>query len=250
MTDSMPNEPVNLALETSSRHGSIAVGRGDRLLETVVLAEQQRHAIELLPRLNALAAKHRFAPADIREVFVSVGPGSFTGLRVAVTTAKMLALAHGAKLVAVPTLDVVVQNAAAGDAGDQAPTTVAVLLNAKGGRCFTAVYDRRQGRWMARGAPALLTPSEAIARAGTPLTIIADRLPTCDLPDGVTVRTGPLAVPRAESVWRLGRNLARREAFTAPHALSPLYVRLPDAEEKWRERHAHVERREHNGAPA
>jgi len=231
MPGSMKSGPIHIALETSGRRGSVAVGRGDALLESVDLAEQRRHAVELLPMLDALGKRHGFGPAHIGECYVSIGPGSFTGLRVAVTAAKMLARVHGTKLIAVPTLDVVVRNIAEPTSGG-----VAVMLNAKGGRCFTGIYDRQDDAWIARDAPALLTPTEAMEKAGVPLTIIADKLPDCDLPDDVTVLDGDAAVAKAEHVWHLGRMMAKRGTYVDAYELAPLYVRLPDAEEKWRQR--------------
>lgn len=227
----MNRQAINMAIETSGRRGSVAVGRGDALLETADLPEQRRHAVELLPVLDGLARCHGFTPADIGEGYISIGPGSFTGLRIAVTTAKLLARVHGTKLVAVPTLDVIVRNLT-----QPTPGGVAVMLNAKGGRCFTGIYDRRDDAWIARDAPALLTPNEAIEQAGAPLSIIADRLPDCDLPDGVTLLDRAVAVAKAEHLWHLGRAMAERGEFTDAYHLAPLYVRLPDAEEKWRQR--------------
>ncbi len=224
----MSREPVSLAIETSSRLGSITLGRGDGVLASIDLPEQERHAVELLPRVDAVFAEHDLKPADLAEVYVSVGPGSFTGLRVAVTTAKVLARVTGCRLVAVPTLDVVVENAPA-----DLPH-VAVMLNAKGGRWFTGLYDRADGGWRARGAAQLLTPDAACALAGRPLAVLADVPP--EAPEGVALLDRALAVARSEVVWRHGRAAAAAGRFVDPYALTPLYVRLPDAEEKWRAR--------------
>ncbi len=227
----MPDESVSLAIETSSRDGSVTLGHGGAVAESIDLPEQRRHAVELLPRIDAMFEKHHLTPADLAEVYVSVGPGSFTGLRVAVTTAKMLARVTGCRLVAVPTLDVVVENAPV-----DLPH-VAVMLNAKGGRWFTGLFERSGERWRREGDAALLTCEQALARAARPLAIVADKPPPPEgwsAPD-VRVLARELARPRSQVVWRIGRALAAQGRYVDAYELTPMYVRLPDAEEKWRE---------------
>ncbi len=85
----------NLAIETSSRSASIALGCADRLIEAVDLPPQRRHNVGLMPAIDRLCGAHGVTPRDLAEVYVSLGPGSFTGLRVAVAAVKMLALAQG-----------------------------------------------------------------------------------------------------------------------------------------------------------
>ena len=226
----MPAQPYNLAIETSSRRGGVALGRGDELLATAELVQLQRHNVELLQAVDAMCQRHGARPDQIGQVYVSIGPGSFTGLRIGVTTAKMLGISIGCRLVAVPTLDVVVRNAPA----DR--LHVAVCLNAKRGQCFTGIYERRGDDWTALLAPTLLTPAQLCDQAPRPLAVIGDHLPDHDWPDDVTLLDPPLAVPRSEMVWQLGRALAAGGEYVDALALEPLYVRLPEAEEKWRQR--------------
>jgi tRNA threonylcarbamoyladenosine biosynthesis protein TsaB len=222
------NKPhYNLAIETSSRHGSIALGCGDDLLETVDLPEQRRHAIELLPRIDQLCQSHGVRATDLAAIYVSVGPGSFTGLRIGITTAKTLGQVTGCDLFAVPTLDVVIENA------PEEHPHVAVMLNAKRGQCFTGLYRRAEGRWHRLLEPTLMTPAQLCDEASAPPAIIGDHLPEYDWPDGSTVLPSRLATPRSEVVWRLGRTLAGQTQPIGPAELVPLYVRLPEAEEKW-----------------
>lgn len=224
----MAERAFNLAIETSSRCGSVAVGRGDDLLATRDLPAQRRHALALLPTVDALAGEHGFAPADLGEVYVSIGPGSFTGLRVAVTTAKMLARAVGSRLVAVPTLEVVAQNAPADC------DRVAVMLSAKGGRCFTGVFDRRGEAMIGQGAAQLLAPGQLLDTVAGEVAIIGDHLPEFDWPGRVTLLDAELARPRGQVVWHLGRARAAAGGFADPYQLTPMYVRLPEPEEKLR----------------
>src|SRR5688500_8632212 len=96
--------PRGLALETSGRTGSVALA-----VDGVVVAEEQfahglKHAAGIVPMVDRLCRGRGWTPGEIEAVYVSAGPGSFTGLRVGVTVAKTLAFATGAKVVAVPTV--------------------------------------------------------------------------------------------------------------------------------------------------
>src|SRR4051794_137410 len=102
-----------LAIETSGRTGSVAAVEGG-----VVLAERDfphglQNAALILPLLDELCRGQGWKPSDVGELYVSAGPGSFTGLRIGVTLAKTLALSTGAKIVAVPTVAVLALNAPA-----------------------------------------------------------------------------------------------------------------------------------------
>lgn len=223
----MPSVPHNIAIETSSRQGSISLGRADDLLATVNLPTQRRHDVGLVASIAELCAQHDVAPGDLAELYVSIGPGSFTGLRVAVTVAKMLALAQGCRVVAVPTLEVLAQNVAA----DQA---LAVCLNQKHDSVYCAVY--RKGEELL--PPELRTVEQLLSAAPRPLSILGHPLPELPADPQVAVLDPALAHPRSEVVWRLGRELARQNRFVDPATLTPLYARQPEAVALWDKRHS------------
>ncbi len=258
----VPQALYNLAIETSSRLGSVTLGRADEPLAHATMPPQVRHRVDLMPTIDGLCQQHRVQPADLGEIYVSIGPGSFTGLRIAIATARTLAQTTGAKLVAVPTLDVV-----AGNVGEQlaeVPGTgrpieksgtmtrwpnasalprLAVGLNLKGQSLYMGVYDwAGQSGWRATCPPALMTLPALLAAhsgQGAGLAILGDPLP--DLPDplppGMRILPASLAQPDSQQVWRLGRAAACRGEFTDMLALSPLYAREPEAVELWNKRH-------------
>src|SRR6476661_9836696 len=124
-----------LALETSGRTGSVALARDGAVLVEEQFPHGLKHAAGIIPIVDRLCRGKGWTPADFEEVYVSAGPGSFTGLRVGVTVAKTLALATGARLVPVPTADVLVRNLPAGW------ERAVIVLDAKRGQIFTAVYE-------------------------------------------------------------------------------------------------------------
>jgi tRNA threonylcarbamoyladenosine biosynthesis protein TsaB len=225
--------PRAIALETSARSGSVALIESDGTL----LAEQQfphdlKHAAALISILDGLTKSHSWTPADIQEIYVSAGPGSFTGLRVGITVAKTLALSLGARIVAVPSTDVLVRNTP----GDWQHAVV--VLDAKRGQIFTARYTR-QGGAITQDEPAHLdTLAGMLARSPRPVHLIGEGIPyhrpaiPQDDPQ-VVVAPEDAWRPRAAVVARLGWQLARAGHFTDPDRLTPIYLRRPEAEEKW-----------------
>lgn len=200
----MTDPQHNLAIETSTRTGRVALGRGDDLLATAALPEKRRNNLDLVPTIDGLCGKNGLAPNDLAELYVSLGPGSFTGLRSAVAAAKMLSLTLGLKLVGVPTLDVL---------REQHPESV-VCLNVK-----------RNTAWSAGpGLEPALRSLDELRAIGKPL--IADTL------DDATP-----AVPRVETVWQLGRARAADNRYDDPLTLAPLYIREPEAVTLWDAKH-------------
>ncbi|MEM6333661.1 MAG: tRNA (adenosine(37)-N6)-threonylcarbamoyltransferase complex dimerization subunit type 1 TsaB [Planctomycetota bacterium] len=224
---------AQLAIETSQRQASIALGRGDDVIESRDLPQLKRHNLELMPTIDALLRDHDLSPADLAEVYLSVGPGSFTGLRVAVATAKLLAFAlPDLRLIAVPTLDILAA---------QAPADVphvAACLNTKADTVYAAIYTpptpQSPNRQIAK--PPNLTSLPALLADAPPGTaLLGNPLPEHDLPNPTLDRA--LALPRAATVYRLGRRLAEAGQFVGPHELMPIYAREPEAVSLWKQRH-------------
>ena len=97
-----------LALDTSTRLASIALYSGARgLISEYTWHSANQHTVELMPAIARMLAQAKMTPADLLAVAVALGPGSFTGLRVALAAGKGLAIARNLVLLGVPTLDVV-----------------------------------------------------------------------------------------------------------------------------------------------
>ncbi|GJQ28037.1 MAG: tRNA (adenosine(37)-N6)-threonylcarbamoyltransferase complex dimerization subunit type 1 TsaB [Phycisphaerae bacterium] len=235
--------PRILAIETSGRRGSVALALGEALALESAFATDAEHARDLLPTADALCRKLGSEFIDdacqaprLDHCYVSIGPGSFTGLRVAVTFARHLALAIGVKIVAVPTLDVIAENARL---LTNPPDRLAVVLDAKRKQVYGALYEMRAGRYERRQGPLLTTPSELLA--GGSWSVIGEGVnyhrEAIDAAGAATLDES-LWWPSAAMVHRIGWSLAQAGTFTPAHELVPLYVRRPEAEELWERRHA------------
>ncbi len=227
----MPDHPFNLAIETSGRAGSLCLGHGDAILGEAQIPPQANGGAssDLMTHLDALCRAHDVKPAQLGEVYLSIGPGSFTGLRIGVTVTKMLAQVLGVKVIAVPTLNVLAQNA---------PTDlkhVATCLNMKKETVYSGVFERCCDRWLPRDQPQLRTMRELLAAAPRPIAILGDPLPAlpADLCDQVAILPAALATARAAAVWKLGRESALAGEYIDPWQLIPIYARPPEAIELW-----------------
>ena len=99
-----------LAIDTSNHPMSVAVVEDDQLLATTTLNMVRNHSIYLMPTINNLFELVKWQPTDIDRVVVAQGPGSYTGIRIAATTAKTLAETLNVELVGVSSLAVVARN--------------------------------------------------------------------------------------------------------------------------------------------
>lgn len=222
-----------IAIETSGQLGSLAalMGAGQEVVieRLVELDSSQRSAQSLAPTLRALLENAAWTPRSIDMVAVAVGPGSFTGLRIGVTTAKTLAYAVGAAIVGVNSLAVIAARAPAGH------LPLWTIMDAQRQELFAAkfVADDRGGR-------KLLGETQIIPRqawldklqsgdhvTGPALARLHSRLPA-----GVVVVPEERWPPMADAVGQL----AWKQFSTGQHddlwTLLPDYCRPSAAEEK------------------
>jgi tRNA threonylcarbamoyladenosine biosynthesis protein TsaB len=243
------SNPLILALETSGRLGSVALAQGDRLLGEKHFSGQMRHSAEVFPSIVELLGQFAKKPADIEQVYISLGPGSFTGLRIAVTIAKTMALANQAKIVAVDTLDVIAANIISftAEAANNAEKEnvlrqnerLATILDAKRGQFFTAVYDKTDDKIWKKVLPdCLMTADEFLGHfvdGGRPVALIGEGLvyyrDKFSNPK-VRVLNENYWNPSAANIHRIGWKLARQGLFADPISLTPNYLRQPDVKIK------------------
>lgn len=227
-----------IGIETSSRRGSVALAEGPNVVAEAEFSTQTQHARELLPSLEELYGQVGWPRGKADHCYVSIGPGSFTGLRVAVAFARHMALAGATQIVAVPTLAVVAENCAA---MGPPPSPLAIVLDAKRGQVFAAVFEWRSGAYHAVEAPHLANPRELIARYDGKIIVTGEGIDyhrEAITKSGASVVDPAYWIPRAANVCRLGRRLAEQGAFTPARELIPLYIRRPEAEEVWENRQA------------
>ena len=226
--------PRGIAIETSGRIGSIAAVEAGRIVAEEQFPHGLQHAAGILPIIDRLCRDRSWSPADIEHLYVSIGPGSFTGLRIAITLAKTMALATGVKVVAVPSVEALVHNA------PPEANHVIIVLDAKRDQIFTARFERTaNGGWSQREPAHLDSLSAMLERAPRPVHLLGEGIPYHEKfisMDDRSIVITPKETWRARAavVAEIGMTMATHGQFANPDTLTPLYIRLPEAEEKWR----------------
>ena len=217
---------ARLLIETSGRAGSVGLSVNDRLLRRDLDASR-RHNRDLAPAVQSLLSEADLAPRDVAEVLVSVGPGSYTGLRVGVVSGKAWAYATGANLVAVPTFAI---------HAEQSPPQwgeVDIVSDGLQGLIYLQEYRHFEGTWRPAGELRIVRATEwASSRSPTravagPAVALVEPLITPDAPRPDEAGRVPslAAMPRLAGRFPA---LSRDELF----ALEPTYLRGSSAEEQ------------------
>lgn len=255
--------PLILAVETSGRTGSVAVAAGPQILARTTFSGPMRHSAELFPAAATLLEQLGRTPGQVEHIYISVGPGSFTGLRIAVTMAKTMHLANKAvKIVAVDTLDIIAANATGYIKNSPTvekppkracPDRIAAILDAKRGQFFVAGYEEAQPPmrepdpadhesalqgWQKTCPDCLMTVEQFVDRfadvsrptglLGEGLVYYKDKFETA----GVEFFDESLWTPKAEKVHQLAWQMAQKDQFADPMKLTPAYLRQLDVKVK------------------
>jgi tRNA threonylcarbamoyladenosine biosynthesis protein TsaB len=152
-------KPLVLAIETSAPQGGVALRAGGQLLDEILISDQKRHTSEIHPALSEVLSRHALRLADIDVFGFSVGPGSFTGLRLGATIARIVAAVTDAVVVAVPSLEVLASNALPGKAG----RTIAAVLDARRGGIFAGLFEVGDAELHTLRPAELIEPAEFAA---------------------------------------------------------------------------------------
>jgi tRNA threonylcarbamoyladenosine biosynthesis protein TsaB len=226
--------PRLLILETSGKAGAVALASGPEILAVQHLDEARRHARDVAPVTAGLLAERGWSPRDLAGVVVGLGPGSYTGLRVGIMSARTLAYATGCALIGIGTFAAV---------ASQAPERVDhldVIADAQQDKVYAQPFARSAGVWQPTALLAVkpfaawLAGREAGARvAGPGLRRWAPHLTDCQC-----LTPEDCWDPRPESLLRLGLTRYLAGERDDVYALEPLYLRPSSAEEQWHARGA------------
>jgi len=214
-----------LAVDTSTLAGGVALVEDDRIVGQYVLDIRVTHSERVMVALDRVLEGARWTLGDLEGLAVAVGPGSFTGLRIGISTVKGLALALGLPVVPVPTLDALAASL------PFAALPVCPVLDARRGEVYASRY-RWQEHGMVRDWDYLaIPPEELAARLDEPVIVLGDAATSIRSPHA-RLAPAPNRVPSPAWVGVLGLARLRAGERVAPAELLPLYLRPSEAERK------------------
>ena len=216
-----------LAVETSTLAGGVALLDGDVLVGQYLLDVRDTHSERLMVALDRLLGDAGWTVHDLEGLAVAVGPGSFTGLRVGLSTVKGLAVALGVPVAAVPTLDAMAASL------PFAALPVCPVLDARKGEVYASLYRWDGGAMRREWEYQALAPEALAARLGEPVIVLGAGAPAIRSPHARPA-PGTHCAPSPASVALLGVERLRAGETVAPADLVPIYLRPPEAELKRR----------------
>ena len=197
---------ILLAYDTSAVCLSIALYKGSQKINELDSEPGARHATVLAPMIQKLLKKSRIKLSDVDVVAVGIGPGSFTGLRVGIATAKILGYVLKKKIVGVTSLEAIAREALTGE-----DARIAVALDARRSRVYGAVYEQRGDKFKVIQTPALFEEKKF-----QEISASADRL------------IGKNEAPRASGIAAAAFSMIQNKTFINPLRLEPLYLQPRD----------------------
>ena len=229
-----------LGVESATPVAGVAVVNKDRVLAERMINNRKTHSGHLLPMIKAVIEEAGIQPAAIEGVAVSSGPGSFTGLRIGMSTAKTLAQVWGVPVVGVGTLDALAHPLKG------LVNLVCPILNARKNEVYAAVYEGADGEMSNLTGSLAISPEDLaglLARWGDrPVTFLGDGVPEYRdrlielLGERVFFAPGVVSLPRGSSIAEIGRERLAGGQGTDPLTLLPDYVRMSEAEIKWQQK--------------
>ena len=216
-------QPLILNIDTALETAIISISKMGEVLEVVIGTEQKEHASLLHPAIKNMLTNHSLSIKDLDAVAVIAGPGSYTGLRVGIATAKGLAYALNIPLIAINTLELMVVNAVA--ILDQNIGIFCPMIDARRMEVFTGLYDRNAG--ILRDASAIILVNESFEEELKANRIVFFGNGSIKFqniqnnPNAVFKRVS--IIPNAMSLFSYKKYL--KQIFTDVSDLQPLYIK-------------------------
>jgi len=219
-----------LAVDTATRSCSVAVLIDDKPAAELATVSERTHSVRLMSMIQDVLALAKLDLKEIDGFAVTVGPGSFTGLRIGISTVKGLAFATAKPCAGISTLEALAYPCL------PCPYPICTLMDARKGEVYAAFFRESDGRLERMGNERVDAP-EAILRAiGSPHLLVGDAVEIYE--DRIRAIVGDYAVlaprdlhfPKASVVARLARDSLRAAGRGGPSRVAPHYIRQSDAE--------------------
>ena len=234
-----------LGIETSSLVSSLALLEGDTLLGELTMQAGLTHSEQLVPHIELLLNQARIDKSDLTGIVVAIGPGSFTGLRIGMGTAKAMAYALKIPLYGAMTMDGIAYNVPYTD------RLISVLIDAQKKNVYEARYRWEENQLvrlqdpMVKSAADLVQELEDQGQATLFLgdgikrvqKLVADRTSASEDVPLFTIGPATVAIPRAGAMLLAARDFNGGLNPSNPMTMIPYYIRRSEAEVMWEDKH-------------
>ncbi len=226
---------LTLALDTATRVCTVGLVQDGHVLAEYDISVGLTHSEGLMPQLDQMFARTGIKKENTDRIAVSIGPGSFTGLRIGLAAAEAMAYAWQCEICRVNTLEAMAYNIPVEG------VVLAPVLDAQKGNFYTAFYEWAAGE-LREVRPVEMADAETLLQqlqtCGKAVLLMGEceKLMKQELPDGISVAPEQVRLPKASSVALAAEGtepLTGKDVFT----LRPYYIRKSEAEELWEKRH-------------
>jgi len=227
-----------LGIDTATTCGSIGLTHDENVISEYFLDLPMTHSERLLDAVDVVLKRAHCALADLDGFAISLGPGSFTGVRIGVSTVKGLAFATQKPVAGTSTLDVLASQVS------PTPYLVCPIVDARKGEVYTAFYRYEEANHLKRLSEyRAVRPEILVELVKEPTIFLGDGAKKYEkelrssLNSLALFSPAPLHIPHGSAVARLGAKLLIRGEVLNLSTFSPLYVRPSEAEMKWQQKH-------------
>lgn len=227
-----------LGIETSSLVSSVALVDEKKLIGEITIQAGLTHSEQLVPHIEQLLALSQVNKQDVQGIVVSSGPGSFTGLRIGMGTAKAMAYALRIPLYGVMTMDGLARNI---------PYTthrICTVIDAQKKHVYAALYTYEQGELITLEEPFVVEASllvERLKAMGKATVFVGDGIkriaPLIEEEENLMVADPIYQIPKASSLILGAKSLIEQGKSENPMDMVPYYIRRSEAEVLWEEKH-------------
>ncbi len=228
-----------LGMDTATLVSSVAIVTENRVLAELTAETRYTHSETLVPHIEEVMRLADVKREELSAVAVSLGPGSFTGLRIGLAAAKAMAYALKIPLVGVPTSEVLAAAFASPGA------RIAPLIDAQKGNAYFSLYQQRENGLVCEREVAVAAPEEiagVIDGIQEPVMLAGDfarkfMAKVDELPKNAMLAPMTHLMPRASLAAARGLIRLERGEGKGPMELEPIYIRRSEAEVLWEARH-------------
>ncbi|MEK7400440.1 MAG: tRNA (adenosine(37)-N6)-threonylcarbamoyltransferase complex dimerization subunit type 1 TsaB [Candidatus Poribacteria bacterium] len=223
---------IILGIETATMTGGLALIDEEKLISEYTLNMKTTHSSRLMPALDWILKDASLNKNQINGIAISIGPGSFTGLRIGLATAKGLAMGLNIPLVTVPTLDALAYNVS------YSPYQICPIQDARKKEVYSAIFKYENGIITRKSPYQVISPDELINQINEKTIMLGDGLNIYGelfrekLGEFAIFANNSQRLPRASVIAELGLAKLKAGEITDLASSEPLYIRHADAEMK------------------